>query len=52
MQLLAVINGRECHLTVPRHGAVRVGTLAQILRLAAAQIGRSRDELAEELFGG
>ena len=51
VQLLAVIGGRECRLTVPRHGAVRVGTLAQILRIAAGQLGRSRDDLAEELFG-
>ena len=43
--------GREHHLTVPRHGAVRVGTLRQIIGQTAAYLGRDTDEVAEELFG-
>lgn len=41
----------EQHLTIPRHASLRVGTLANVLRDVAEQLGMSRDEVLEELFG-
>jgi predicted RNA binding protein YcfA (HicA-like mRNA interferase family) len=42
----------EHHSTVPRHGALRVGTLAGVLGDVAQHLGLARDELVERLFGG
>jgi predicted RNA binding protein YcfA (HicA-like mRNA interferase family) len=39
------------HITVPRHDAVRVGTLAAILADVAEHLGVGRDELMNDLFG-
>lgn len=41
----------QMHLTVPRHGNLRVGTLNAILRDAAAQLELDKEALAERLFG-
>ena len=41
----------EHHITIPRHKALRVGTLAAILAEVANHFGASRDELCERLFG-
>ena len=41
----------EHHVTIPRHSALRVGTLAAILNDVAAHVGMSREELLEHLFG-
>jgi predicted RNA binding protein YcfA (HicA-like mRNA interferase family) len=41
----------EHHITVPRHAAVRVGTLSGMLADVARHHGLTRDELAERLFG-
>ena len=38
------------HVTVPRHEALRVGTLNGILAEVAAHLEISRDQLAKELF--
>ena len=38
------------HVTVPRHEALRVGTLNGILAEIAAHLEISRDQLAKELF--
>ena len=42
--------GYEHHLSVPRHGAVRVGTLRAILRLAAGYLEMDPEQLRRELF--
>jgi predicted RNA binding protein YcfA (HicA-like mRNA interferase family) len=42
----------EHHVTIPRHGALRVGTLAGILADVTAHFGMSRDELMSTLFEG
>jgi predicted RNA binding protein YcfA (HicA-like mRNA interferase family) len=42
---------REHHVTIPRHAALRVGTLAAILAEVAVHHGLTRDELVERLFG-
>lgn len=41
----------EHHVTIPRHGSLRVGTLSAILSDVAEHLGISRQALLEELFG-
>ncbi len=41
----------EHHITVPRHEALRTGTVAAILADIADHFGLSRDSLVERLFG-
>lgn len=38
------------HLTIPQHRALRVGTLNNILTDVARHTGKSKDEIAAELF--
>ena len=42
--------GGEHHVTVPRHRALRVGTLGGIVDEVAKHHGLSRDEVARRLF--
>jgi predicted RNA binding protein YcfA (HicA-like mRNA interferase family) len=48
---LTTLEGGEHHVTIPRHAALRVGTLAGILGDVAAHVGSTRDALVERLFG-
>jgi predicted RNA binding protein YcfA (HicA-like mRNA interferase family) len=41
----------EHHLTVPKHGFLRIGTLSDILADVAEHFGITRDELIRDLFG-
>jgi predicted RNA binding protein YcfA (HicA-like mRNA interferase family) len=41
----------EHHVTIPRHDALRIGTLAGILTDVAGHAGMSRDDVAILLFG-
>jgi len=41
----------EHHITIPRHDALRIGTLAAILTDVAAHHRLTRDDLARTLFG-
>jgi hypothetical protein len=41
----------EHHVTVPRHDALRVGTLSAILADVADHFSLTRAELSERLFG-
>lgn len=50
MRLTTLLEG-EHHLTIPRHDALRVGTLNAILSAVAEHLGLSRDSVAQELFG-
>lgn len=50
LRLTSSIRGRQHHVTIPRHGALRVGTLAAILAEVATYLERDRREIAEELF--
>jgi predicted RNA binding protein YcfA (HicA-like mRNA interferase family) len=40
----------EHHITIPRHEALRVGTVAAILGDVGEHLGMSREELIERLF--
>ena len=42
----------EHHITIPAHGALKVGTLAAILGSIAAHFELSRDEVAKTMFPG
>jgi len=42
----------EHRITIPRHGALKVGTLNSILKDVAEHLGISKDELMQELWGG
>ncbi|HZA40618.1 MAG TPA: type II toxin-antitoxin system HicA family toxin [Actinomycetota bacterium] len=48
---LTTTEGGEHHITIPRHAALRVGTLAGILGDVAQHFATTRDDLAERLFG-
>jgi len=41
---------REHHVTIPAHGALRVGTLAGIIGDVAKHFGTTTDEIARQLF--
>jgi predicted RNA binding protein YcfA (HicA-like mRNA interferase family) len=47
---LTTLEGGEHHVTIPRHAALRVGTLAGILGDVAAHFGSTRQALVERLF--
>lgn len=47
---LTTVEQGEHHVTVPRHGALRVGTLAAILSDVGRHVGLSRDDLVDRLF--
>jgi predicted RNA binding protein YcfA (HicA-like mRNA interferase family) len=47
---LATMEGGEHHVTVPRHGAVRVGTLRRIVREVANHAGLNTDQALAKLF--
>ncbi len=48
---LTTLEGGEHHLTIARHAALRVGTLAGLLGDVAQHFTLSREEVIERLFG-
>lgn len=48
---LTTLQGAEHHTTVPRHNALRPGTISAILTDVAGHLARSKDAVVEELFG-
>ena len=50
LRLTTLERGKH-HVTIPRHAALRVGTLAGILGDVAAHLGLAREALVERLFG-
>jgi predicted RNA binding protein YcfA (HicA-like mRNA interferase family) len=47
---LTTVERGEHHVTIPRHAALRVGTLAGVLGEVAQHFGLTREELIERLF--
>ena len=41
----------EHHVTIPRHGSLRIGTLSAILSDVGEHLGIARQALVEALFG-
>lgn len=50
MRLTSTQRASEHHVTIPRHGVLRVGTLSAILAGVCAYLEMSREELLESLF--
>jgi len=50
LRLSTIVRGQH-HVTVPRHRALRTGTLAEILSDVAAHAGVERADLVRRLFG-
>jgi predicted RNA binding protein YcfA (HicA-like mRNA interferase family) len=48
---LTTIQEGEHHVTIPRHGSLRVGTLSAILSDVADHLDIPRQTLTEALFG-
>ena len=48
---MRLTRGGEHHLTIPRHRQIRVGTLGNILRDIAEQMGLTREEVIRTLWG-
>ncbi len=48
---LTTIEHGEHHVTIPRHGTLRLGTLASVLGDVARHFDLAREELVEQLFG-
>ena len=40
----------EQHITVPNHSSLRLGTLSNILKEVAIQIGSTKEELIKKLY--
>ena len=49
MRLTTMLGG-EHHITIPKHKALKPGTLNSILKEVAEHIGISKKELIEDLF--
>ena len=50
IRITTILNG-EHHVTIPRHGPIRVGTLQAILRDIAGHLNTEWRAFSEELFG-
>ena len=48
---LTTLRGGEHHVTVPRHGSMRLGTLNSVLREVAEHFDIPREMLVQRLFG-
>ena len=51
IRLTRIANGQQMHVTVPRHGSLKAGTLNSIIREVCTQLGREKESLIKELFG-
>lgn len=51
LRLTSNLRETEHHVSIPRHAALRVGTLSAILGEIAAYLSRERSGVADELFG-
>ncbi len=51
MMVVLAIGGVKHSVTVPRHRAMRVGTLNGIVSDVAVHLGITKDEVRSELFG-
>ena len=49
IRLTSFING-EHHITTPNHDSIRIGTLSSILSDIALYLGKSKEEIVDELF--
>ena len=50
LRLTSTSTGTEHHITIPRHAALKVGTLSAILGDVASYLEMDRERLVEDLF--
>ncbi len=51
IRLTSKASGKEHHVTVPAHRSLRVGTLSGVLADVVSYLGKTKEQLAEEMFG-
>ena len=51
LRLTSTARGKQHHVTIPAHSALRVATLSSIVSDVAAYLDTDRDTLMRELFG-
>ena len=51
LRLTSTFKGHEHHISIPRHKALKVGTLSSIVSDVAGYLEMNRETLSEELFG-
>jgi predicted RNA binding protein YcfA (HicA-like mRNA interferase family) len=51
LRLTSTLKGREHHLTIPSHKALRLGTLSAILGEVSQYLKITRERLADQMFG-
>ena len=51
VRLFSDIQSSEHHITIPRHGYLKIGTLSHILNEVAGYLEKDRKTIIEELFG-
>lgn len=50
IRLTRTMGEEHHHVTIPRHGALRVGTLNAILREVSSQLGIEKTELVQKIL--
>ena len=50
IRITTLQNGQH-HVTIPNHDQLKIGTLSAILNDISVHLGKSRDQLLQELFG-
>ena len=51
IRLTSSYKGETHHITIPRHGSLKVGTVSAILSDVATYLGIERDDIIHTLFG-
>lgn len=51
IRLVSNARGHDHHVTIPDHGALRVGTLSAVISDVAGYLERDKASVIEELFG-
>jgi predicted RNA binding protein YcfA (HicA-like mRNA interferase family) len=49
IRLTTDLNGQH-HITIPNHNPLKIGTLSSILSEIAAHLGKTKEEVVQELF--
>ncbi len=49
IRLTTTLNGTH-HITIPNHNPLKLGTLSSIINEVALHTGKSKDEIADQLF--
>ena len=50
IRLTTLINSEKCHITIPNHSPVKIGTLNKILKDVAEHNKIAKEELIQTLF--